>query len=88
MAKKAFKEKLNYIWTSPDAFRYIIYGVVGIIVIIIAVVLIKGTIDSHNEGEALNKEISQKKAACEKMTDTYNKCTWSYSEKRCICKRR
>lgn len=25
---------------------------------------------------------------CENKSDTYNKCSWSYSENRCVCKRR
>lgn len=88
MAKKSFKEKLKYIWESPEAFRYIIIGLVVIIAVVIAIVFIVTMIDVHNEGEEINQEISNKNKACELMTDAYNKCSYSYSEKRCICKRR
>lgn len=88
MAKKSFKEKVDYLLNSPEAFRYIIYGVVAIVGIILAIILIKGVIEAHNDGEAAGKEISDKNKACELMTDAYNKCSYSYSEKRCVCKKR
>lgn len=88
MSKKTFKEKMKYIWESPEAFKYIIIGVLVIIAIIGIIWLIITMTGIYNEGEKAGKEISDKNATCELMTDSYNKCSYSYKEKRCVCKRR
>lgn len=86
--KTKFKEKVDEFVNSPKVFTYIIIGVIGIIAVVGIVWFARTMSDINKESEEINQEINTKNKACELMTDAYNKCSYSYSEKRCICKRR
>lgn len=88
MAKKTFKEKVDYILNSPKVFKGFIYVVIAIVVGALIIWFVNEMIDINRESEEINQEISDNKATCDLMTDSYHKCKYSYSEKRCICKER
>lgn len=50
--------------------------------------IILGTFDSSPSEEREKEETRQKIEACHQLTNTYQKCSWSALESRCVCKQR
>lgn len=63
--------------------RLKIIGMV-IIVFIMGITLTGCTAYESDE----DRELNRKKEQCSAMSDTYNKCSYSLWEARCVCKRR
>lgn len=62
-------------------FKHIII----VVLLFVTIITLTGCTDDNSE-EA--DELNKKKEQCSAITDTYNKCSYSVWEARCVCKRR
>lgn len=69
----------------PQNIYETILAIIIILSIIGAIFLI---VDLGTEPIETSDNRPRKYINCENKSDTYSKCSWSYSENRCVCKRR
>lgn len=82
------RKKFQEILESSAFFKGMMIYFGGIIAIFVIIWFVGTMTDIYNEGEEAGQEIHENNQTCSLLSDTYNKCSYSYIEKRCVCKKR